>query len=79
MRLDDGLIAAVKKYATARQKTMTAVIEEALRATLARQKVLLRSKPVRLTTFKGWDLRPGIDLDDTASLLDRLDETDAPS
>ena len=79
VRLDDGLMAEVKQYAITHQKTMTTVIEEALRETLARPKTLRRFKPVQLTTVKGWGLLPGIDLDDTASLLDKLDETDAPS
>ncbi len=74
VRLDDGLLAEVKKYATKRKTTVTAVIEEALRQTLARPKTMQRSKPVRLTTVRGQGLMPGIDLDDTASLLDALED-----
>ena len=63
----------VKKYAAKRKTTVTAVIENALRQTLVRPKTLQKSKPVRLTTVRGQGLMPGIDLDDTASLLDALE------
>ena len=79
VRLDDGLLAQVKKYAAQRRKTLTAVIEDALRQTLARQKILRRARPVRLTTFKGRGPLPGIDLDDTASILDAMEDTSAAS
>lgn len=79
VRLDDALLADVKRYATTRGKTLTAVIEEALRETLARQKVRPRPESVRLTTFRGQGLMPGIDLDDTASLLDTLEAPSDPS
>lgn len=34
--------------------------------------------PVPLPTFPGHGLQPGVDLDDTASLLDLMDARDAP-
>ena len=76
VRLNDGLLAEVKKYATTRRKTFTAVIEEALRETLARQKTYHSAKSVKLTTVKGKGLCQGIDLDDSASLLDMMDARD---
>ena len=38
MRLDDPLLAEAKKYAADNGRTLTAVIEDALRETLARRK-----------------------------------------
>lgn len=74
VRLDDDLLAEVKRYAGKHRKTLTAVIEESLRRTLLRKQPLRRSKAVKLTTVKGHGPLPGVDLDDTASLLDRLDD-----
>ncbi len=79
VRLDDGLLADVKRYAAKRRKTLTAVIEEALRETLAREKSFRPARPVKLTTFRGRGLLPGIDLDDTASILDAMEEQSATS
>ena len=52
--------------------TLTAIIEESLRARLARTTAEPRTR-VRLTTAGRGGLRPGIDLDDSASLLDVMD------
>ena len=52
--------------------TLTAIIEESLRARLARTSIEPRTR-VRLTTTGHGGLRPGIDLDDSASLLDVMD------
>jgi metal-responsive CopG/Arc/MetJ family transcriptional regulator len=74
VRLDDGLMEEVKRYAAERRTTLTAVIDEALRETLARRKPMRKTKPIQLTTVRGRGLMPGIDLDDTASLLDALEK-----
>ena len=52
--------------------TLTAIIEESLRARLARTSAEPRPR-VRLTTTGHRGLRPGIDLEDSASLLDAMD------
>ena len=52
--------------------TLTAIIEESLRARLARTTAEPRTR-VRLTTTGRGGLRRGIDLDDSASLLDVMD------
>jgi hypothetical protein len=73
IRLDPRLLAEAKKRAAEGGRTLTAVIEDALRESLARQRATPR-RPVKLVTFKGDGLQPGVDLDDTAALLDRLEE-----
>lgn len=79
VRLDDALMAEVKQFAAMRQKTLTSVIEEALREKLAQRRRSGRSKPVKLTTVGGNGLLPGIDLDDAASLLDIMEDVNAAS
>ena len=52
--------------------TLTAIIEESLRARLGRTTAEPR-KRIRLRTTGRGGLRPGIDLDDSSSLLDAMD------
>ncbi len=80
VRLDDELLRAVKRYAAERQLTLTAVLEQALREMLALRQQLEQRQPVRLPTFKGRGLQPGVDLDDSAALLALMErvEADAP-
>lgn len=73
VRLDDRLLAEDKKRAAESGKTLTSVLEDALREALARRSVHAKSKPVRLKTVKGGGVRAGVDLDDSASLLDVMD------
>jgi hypothetical protein len=76
--LDDTLLHEVWCLAAEERKTLTAVIEEALREMLARRKQQRDRPRTPLPTYPGWGLRPGIDLDNTAAVLDWLDEVDAP-
>ena len=73
VRLDDRLLAEAKKRAAETGKTLTSVLEDALRASLARRRQHSKSKPVRLRTVKGGGVQRGVDLEDSASLLDRMD------
>jgi metal-responsive CopG/Arc/MetJ family transcriptional regulator len=70
IRLDDQLLKSAKRLAHDTGKSLTAVIEDALRQTLARQTTSKQTrKPVKLTTVSGHGVRPGIDLNDSAALL----------
>lgn len=73
VRLDDRLLAAAKQLAAETGRTLTAVLEDALRETLARRSDRAQRRPVRLKTVKGDGIRPGVDLDDTAALLDLME------
>jgi hypothetical protein len=73
VRLDDRLLAEAKKYAAETGRTLTSVLEDALRETLARRQARVKRRVVRLRTVKGDGLRPGVDLDDAASLLDLME------
>jgi hypothetical protein len=73
VRLDEDLLRRSKALAARTGRTLTAVIEDALRETLARQQ-RRRSRPrSALPTFKGRGLRPGVDLNDSAGLLDIME------
>jgi Arc/MetJ family transcription regulator len=76
IRLDDDLLASAKRAALERGTTLTAVIEDALRRALA-SGAAGPAEHVELPTFRGDGLQPGVDLDDTASLLDLMDEPGA--
>ena len=73
IRLDDQLLVEAKKLAAERGTTLTAIMEDALRERLARRKPPYRHRKFRLTTFGHGGLQPHVDLDDTASLLDRME------
>ncbi|HXF46389.1 MAG TPA: hypothetical protein VNK91_09760 [Burkholderiaceae bacterium] len=69
VRLNQSLLAAAKKRAAESGRTLTSVLEEALREPLQRRARVDRRAPVKLRTVKGAGVRPGVDLDDSASLL----------
>jgi hypothetical protein len=74
IRLDPDLLTRAKLQAAETGTTLTAVFEQALRESLARREPATRERPLRLKTCKGGGLRPGVDLDDSAALLDLMDE-----
>jgi len=75
VRLDDVLLAEAKKCAADRNTSLTAVIEDALREVLSRKSPVAPVKgKFSLPTFKGRGLKPGVDLDNTAALLDVMEE-----
>jgi hypothetical protein len=73
LNLDDALVAAAKRRALETGRTLTAVIENALRAALGRRAAEGGRRIDRLPTFRGGGLQPGVDLDDSAALLDVMD------
>ena len=70
--------AALKKQAAEQGTTVTALIEDSLRASLAAKPMRGRTRRVRLTTYGRGGLLPGVDLDDAASLLDLMEGSDGP-
>jgi hypothetical protein len=71
--LDDKLHRAARTYAAKHGTTLAALIEEALRLRLARRERTAGKKGLRLPTFKGDGLQPGITLDNMESVYDRMD------
>ncbi len=78
IRLDDQLLTETKQLAARPGRSLTAVIEDALRETLSRQQQAVERLPVKLTTVSGNGLQPGVDLDDSAALLDLMGRSDGP-
>jgi hypothetical protein len=77
IRLNDDLLAQAKQAAISSGRTLTAVVEDALRLALASKQEPRRRRPIRLPTSGEGGLRPGVNLDSTAELLDIMDGTDA--
>ena len=73
VRLDPHLLTEAKRHAAENGKTLTSVLEEALRESLARRAAPAKARPVRLKTVRGSGLRPGVDLDDGAAMLELMD------
>lgn len=73
INIPDELSARLKRRAAERRTTLTALIEEAVRQSLAPRRPAGKPARVRLTTFGRDGLLPGVDLDDSAALADLLE------
>jgi hypothetical protein len=76
VRLDPGLLDRAREVADERGETLTSLIERGLRLVLARGEGGPSRRRVRLPVSRatGGTL-PGVDLHDSATLLDVMDET----
>jgi hypothetical protein len=75
VRLDDTLLRQAKKLAAETGRSLTAVIEDALREVVGRRAASsARKEKIAFPTFKGRGLRPGVDLDNAAALLDVMEK-----
>ena len=78
LTIDDGLLAEYKKVAAQTHRTLSYVIQDALRETLERRRRTGGQGAVRLPVIGGGGLQPGVDLDDNARTLELLEsERDA--
>ena len=75
INLDDALLAEAKQVAAQTGRSLTAVVEDALRQSLHRRHATVR-RAVQLPVFGEGGLRPGVDLDDSAALLDLMEQDD---
>jgi hypothetical protein len=75
--LPDPLLAQARRRAAETGRSLTAFIADAVREALGRRTRATGRTPVRLTTFCGSGLQPGVDLDDSAGLQDLIDRADA--
>ncbi|HLH25801.1 MAG TPA: ribbon-helix-helix protein, CopG family [Chloroflexota bacterium] len=78
VRLDPDLLHEIKRAAAEDHTTLTALLEQAVRELLARRRQAHPRPRLPLPTYAGRGLQPGVDLDDTAALLDLMDRRDAP-
>ncbi len=78
LRIDDQLLRTAKKAAAESGRTLTAVIEDALRQALATRKPKTNTTRFRLPVFDMGETLPGVDLDNSAALLDLMEAGDDP-
>lgn len=72
VRLNDDLLAAAKQRAAAEHTTLTALIEDSLKRTLA-SRPATGTERFTIRPFGDADLLPGVDLDHSAALRDLMD------
>ena len=74
VRLDDALLEQAKREASRRGETLTSLIEQGLRLVLARVRRKERRPKVELPVCRaGGGALPGVNLDDSAAVLDRME------
>jgi hypothetical protein len=74
VKIDDSLLVEAKTRAARSGRTLNEVFEDALREAFARREGAGRR--VDLPVFQGGRVVPGVDLDDSAALLDLMDGRD---
>jgi hypothetical protein len=72
IRIDDRLLVEAKTRAALTGRTLNQVVEDALREAFARREPGHGVRPA-LPVHHGGRLMPGVDLDDSAALLDAMD------
>ena len=72
IKRDDQLLPEAKRVAAETGKSLTTVIEAALRDALAQGRQAGQRRRVRLPTLGEGGLLPGVGLDDTSALLDLM-------
>lgn len=72
VRLDDELLAAAKQRAAADHTTLTSLIEDSLRRTLAVRPVASR-KRLKVRPFGDATTLQGVDIDDSVALREAMD------
>jgi metal-responsive CopG/Arc/MetJ family transcriptional regulator len=73
INVDDQLLMQAKAQAAASGVTLAQLIEDALRESLIRRENMENRERVRMITMKGIGTRPGIDLDNSQSLLEIME------
>jgi hypothetical protein len=80
LRINDNLLSDAKQFALDRGRTLTEIVEDALRVFLSQQRSEPASnQPFELPVVRGQGLQPGVDLSSNAALADLMDEHDGPT
>jgi hypothetical protein len=72
MDIDEQLLTYAKLQAAQQGCTLKQIIEDALREFFSHHH--LKQEPVKLETFSGLGLKPGVDLDNSRSLSKIMDD-----
>lgn len=78
INLPDGLILEAKRAALEQDTTLTEVIGNALREALSKRHRGVPRKKFKIITYGEGGVLPGVDLSNTAALLDIMDGIDDP-
>ncbi len=70
ININDNLLHQMKKLAAETHRTLTSIFEDALRCELSRREQMKNRPRVKLPTFKGDGLMPGVDINNSARLWD---------
>jgi hypothetical protein len=70
--LPDDLLSEAKERAARERRSLSEVVADAVRSSFGRA-ATDGPEPVELPTFGGGGLQPGVDLDDSAALLDLME------
>jgi predicted transcriptional regulator len=73
LTIDDALLDAAKRLAVAERRSVSSVVEDAMRQMLARRAAVRDAQPFALDVFDGGAYQPGVDIADNARLLDVLE------
>ena len=76
VRLEDSLLLEAKRHALETRRTLTELMREALVSLLSRERAQVPRRRATLPVFGADGLREGIDINDTSSLLDRMEGLD---
>lgn len=74
MDLPEDVLSEAKGRAAREGRSLSEVVSDAVRSTFARTATADREQ-VELPTFNGGGLQPGVDLDDSAALLDVMESS----
>jgi hypothetical protein len=74
VRLDEALLSRAKAHAAREHRTLTSLVEEGLTLVLERPRREPRKRVVLPISTADGGVRPGVDLNSNAALLDLLDE-----
>lgn len=74
LSIADEVMAHYRRLAAESHRTLSAVVEDALRELAARRESVKSRKPADFTIVSGEGLRPGVTLDDNAALRELLDQ-----
>jgi len=75
VRISAHLFREAKKHAARTGRTLTALLEDALRVLLDLERSPRAGRPRRLPTYGTGGARPGVDLDSSAALLDVMERS----